>query len=259
MAAFAIVLRRLRRPGEEGRHGAGVAVIMRYTLRLLTLDQLARASGLVCALELERAADPDRYGVWPFEIGLWVGKAATPNYMGRKGDGKSDSARSKTCSSKPTRKANRSRSLWRVARGAVPDSNPTLSTCVPIQTDRPSCASFASTSSVTSAATAPLPILGVDEPIYRRLPAFLIATVDKFASLPWTAQTGALLGGADRYDNAGFYGGADPGQGSAARSATPGARPGDTGRVAPHLRTPRHYGWAVRDCHRGFVRSGRRH
>ncbi len=27
-----------------------------------------------------------RYGDWPFEIGLWVGKAATPNVMGRKGD-----------------------------------------------------------------------------------------------------------------------------------------------------------------------------
>ena len=29
---------------------------------------------------------PERLGTWPFEIGLWVGKAATPNRMGRKGD-----------------------------------------------------------------------------------------------------------------------------------------------------------------------------
>ena len=35
---------------------------MRYTLRLLTLDQLARAAGLVCALELEREDAPERYG-----------------------------------------------------------------------------------------------------------------------------------------------------------------------------------------------------
>ena len=69
---------------------------MRYTLRLLTLDQLARASGLVCALELERVADAARYGEWPFEIGLWVGKAATPNVMGHKGEKRSDSARAKT-------------------------------------------------------------------------------------------------------------------------------------------------------------------
>ncbi len=56
----------------------------------------------------------------------------------------------------------------------------------------------------------PLPILAVDEPIYRRLPAFLIATVDKFASLPWEARTGVLLGGADRYDRGGFLGAAEP-------------------------------------------------
>ncbi|MCH7810856.1 MAG: helicase, partial [Chloroflexi bacterium] len=54
LAAFAMVLRRLRHPGDKGLVGAGVSVIMRYTLRLLTLDQLARAAGLVCALELER-------------------------------------------------------------------------------------------------------------------------------------------------------------------------------------------------------------
>ena len=93
LAALAMVLRRLRNPEHGGRGGAGVSVIMRYTLRLLTLDQLSRAAGLVCALELERAADPYRYGEWPFEIGLWVGKAATPNRMGRKGDGRGDTAR----------------------------------------------------------------------------------------------------------------------------------------------------------------------
>jgi Lhr-like helicase len=52
LAAFAMVLRRLRHPGEEGRAAAGLSVIMRYTLRLLMLDQLARATGLVCALRL---------------------------------------------------------------------------------------------------------------------------------------------------------------------------------------------------------------
>jgi hypothetical protein len=64
-----------------------------------------------------------------------------------------------------------------------------------------------------------LPIVAVDEPLYRRLPAFLIATVDKFASLPWVGQAGALLGGADRADAKGFYGAAEPGR--ATRLATP--------------------------------------
>src|SRR5713226_7110368 len=83
LAAFTLVLRRLRNPGLRS---AGVSVLMRYTLRLLTLDQLGRASTLICALELERQNDVEKLGEWPFEIGLWVGQAATPNRMGYKGD-----------------------------------------------------------------------------------------------------------------------------------------------------------------------------
>ena len=53
-------------------------------------------------------------------------------------------------------------------------------------------------------------ILSVDEPICRRLPCFLIATVDKFAALPWTGKTGALFGLVNRYDAEGFYGPCQP-------------------------------------------------
>ena len=45
-----------------------------------------------------------------------------------------------------------------------------------------------------------LPILAVDEPIYRRLPCFMIATVDKFAAMPWTGEVGAFFGRVERYD-----------------------------------------------------------
>lgn len=95
LAAFTLVLRRLR---NESIESAGVSVLMRYTLRLLTLDQLGRAATLICALEQERMADVTKLGEWPFEIGLWVGKAATPNVMGKKGDNNKDSARAKTIS-----------------------------------------------------------------------------------------------------------------------------------------------------------------
>ena len=57
LAALIIAHRRLT---ASGVLGAGVAVIMRYTLRLLTLDQLARAAGVVCALELMRTDDNHR-------------------------------------------------------------------------------------------------------------------------------------------------------------------------------------------------------
>ena len=62
----------------------------------------------------------------------------------------------------------------------------------------------------------PLPILAVDEPIYRRLPCFLIATVDKFAAMPWTGQVGGFFGRVDRYDQHGFYGPCEPDRGPAA-------------------------------------------
>jgi hypothetical protein len=39
-----------------------------------------------------------------------------------------------------------------------------------------------------------LPVLVVDEEIYRLLPALLISTVDKFAQLPWRGQTQMLFG-----------------------------------------------------------------
>lgn len=93
LAAFTLVLRRLKHPGIQS---AGVSVLMRYTLRLLTLDQLERASRLICALELERQKSPEKLGSWPFEIGLWVGQSATPNKLGKRGDKDEHSARDHT-------------------------------------------------------------------------------------------------------------------------------------------------------------------
>ena len=56
-----------------------------------------------------------------------------------------------------------------------------------------------------------LPILAVDEPIYRRLPCFMIATVDKFAAMPWTGEVGQFFGRVQRYDDRhGFYGPCQP-------------------------------------------------
>jgi hypothetical protein len=213
LAAFAMVLRRLRHPGDKGLEGSGVSVIMRYTLRLLTLDQLARAAGLVCALDLEREANTGRYGQWPFEIGLWVGKAATPNLLGRKGDKRSDSARSKVRQFKNDPKGKPSPIPLQNCPWCSTRFEPDSFTLLP-NDDQPSelrivCINF----ECDFTGDRPLPIVAVDEPIYRRLPAFLLATVDKFAALPWTGPSGVLLGGADRYDQSGFYGAAEPGSG----------------------------------------------
>ncbi len=212
LAAFTLVLRRLRNPGLAS---AGVSVLMRYTLRLLTLDQLGRAATLLCALELERQADVEKLGPWPFEIGLWVGQAATPNRMGQKGDANPYTARARAIAYKnDDRKPSPipiencpwcGEKFTRNSFSLVPHPDHPTDLRV-VCTSRKPCA-FKGTNA--------LPIVAVDEPIYRRLPCFLIATVDKFANLPWVGETGALLGRVERYDKGGFYGPCDPGVGNA--------------------------------------------
>ena len=214
LAAFAMVLRRLRHLDDGGRTGAGVSVIMRYTLRLLTLDQLGRAAGLVCALELERRKEAGRFGEWPFEIGLWVGKAGTPNRLGERGDGRSDSARSKVSQYKNNPQGKPAPIPLESCPWCGENFRPESFTLLP-NSDHPAelriaCANW----ECDFSGDTPLPIVAVDEPLYRRLPAFLIATVDKFASLPWVGESGALLGGADRHDEGGFYGAAEPRRGN---------------------------------------------
>ena len=211
LAAFTLVLRRLRNPGIGS---AGLTVLMRYTLRLLTLDQLGRAASLICALELEREKDVEKLGEWPFEIALWVGRAATPNVMGKKGDKFRESARAKTITYK-----NDDRKPSPIPLEACPWCGSKFSrnsfTLSP-NADRPTnlvvkCANRDCEFSGRSGRA--LPIVAVDEPIYQRLPCFMIATVDKFAAMPWTGEVGKFFGKVQRYDNFGFYGPCTPGIG----------------------------------------------
>ena len=202
LAAFTLVLRRLENPGIAS---AGLSVLMRYTLRLLTLDQLGRAATLICALELERQQDTDKLGEWPFEIGLWVGKAATPNVMGDKGDNNPDSARAKTIAKK-----NDDRKPSPIPLEECPWCgekfkansfqllpNTDTPTDLRVQCLNRNCDFTRGRS---------LPILAVDQPIYRRLPCFMIATIDKFAAMPWTGEVGGFFGRVNRFDKNGFYG-----------------------------------------------------
>ena len=70
-----------------GRSGEyGVAVLMRYTLRLLTIQQFQRATALICACEIIRRGDEKKWGKEPFRIGLWVGQKTTPNTNAQAGE-----------------------------------------------------------------------------------------------------------------------------------------------------------------------------
>ena len=218
LAAFQIVYRRLTNPDWLG---SGVCVIMRYTLRLLTLDQLGRAAAMICALELLRRSpewqknDQPRLGLSPIEIGLWVGSAATPNLIGGRGEQDSHGRHAYT-------KVNRFRKSGREAPApikecpwcATPFGKDTfhvvgkrmLINCENIDCD-------------FSAENGGLPVLAVDEEIYNRLPAFIVGTVDKFASLPRRGEVGRFFDNVDRVSvdkdpkHLRFYGADEPGVG----------------------------------------------
>ncbi len=211
LAAFTLVLRRLRNPGITS---AGLSVLMRYTLRLLTLDQLGRAAALICALELERQQDVTKLGAWPFEIGLWVGMAATPNRMGAVNDKSRESARAKTITYKNDDRNPSPIPLeecpWcgekftKDSFQLVPNpENPTNLQVRCLNQDRHNKKDIQCD---FAKQRLDLPILAVDEPIYRRLPCFMIATVDKFAAMPWTGEVGGFFGRVSRGDSEGFYG-----------------------------------------------------
>jgi hypothetical protein len=190
-----------------------VTVIMRYTLRLLTLDQLARAAGVICALELIRGEPAyidgghRLLGDWPIEIGLWVGSDASPNRLGGRGDTGDHTAVTRV-----------RRFAARGGRAPAPiKSCPWCGTpfgrqsfqCVPNMVTPRNLEIRCANPDCDFTGNRALPVLTVDEPIYRRLPASLVATVDKFAGLPWVGECGAFFGHVDHFEeDVGFYGAA---------------------------------------------------
>jgi hypothetical protein len=184
LAAFTIAYRRLQSPGHSG-----VDILMRYTLRLLTIQQFERSSAMITALESIRRKDP-RLGNNPISIGVWLGRATTPNKKEdavkdfRKG-GKIDSDNSNPflISRCPSCGAQigfaKKRGLW----VGIQENKPAKS-IVFVCPDR-TC-EFSSTNN-------PLPIFITDEEVYENRPTYVLATVDKFARLAWVPEARAIF------------------------------------------------------------------
>ena len=177
LVAFTILLRRIR-----DRDAAGTAVIMRYTLRLLTIQQFERATMLMCSLERVRQTEGN-LGSRPFSIGLWVGPRCYPRI--------------------PSPEARKS--LRDLA------SNRELTEKNPVQlTQCPWCGSDMDESNyavirppderLRIACGSPncdfkdgLPAYVVDEDVYRVRPELLLGTVDKFAMMAWNENVRKLF------------------------------------------------------------------
>lgn len=200
VAAFTMAIRRFQ--GNLGGYDAarGLAVIMRYTLRLLTLQQFQRATVLMCAMEVLRRqwnADGDQsLGEYPFTIGLWVGNKVTPGTTKASHKAIKDVRDPNTFSAGGSSPAQLTSCPW---CGTDIDPGRDIEVNIhKLQTaiycgDKKARCEFSKGKS--SGYPHPgLPALVVDEEIYHRPPSMMIATVDKFAMMAWRGETRTLFG-----------------------------------------------------------------
>ena len=201
LTAFTIAVRR-RQPAYAGMDGnAGLVVLMRYTLRLLTIQQFERAATLICAAETLRRADEATWGSEPFRIGLWGGGRVTPNHTDDAADWLAQQRRGRAMATRGQGSPHQLTTCpWcgtKIEAGRDISVEPvyrrTLVICPNVECPFSEIGGF-----VLPADRKGLPVLVVDEEIYRHPPALLIATVDKFAQLPWKGETAALFGRVSR-------------------------------------------------------------
>lgn len=200
VAAFTMAIRRMQ--GNLGGYDGsrGLAVIMRYTLRLLTLQQFQRATALICAMEVlrrEALAKGDKsLGTEPFTIGLWVGNKVTPGTTedshraiqdirnpGRYNAGAASPAQLTSCP-------------WcgsEVAPGRDVEVDKVRGRTFVYCGDKKGHCDFSKGKS-SKLPHAGIPVLVVDEEIYHHPPTMMIATVDKFAMMAWRGQVRTLFG-----------------------------------------------------------------
>jgi hypothetical protein len=190
LAALTILYRRIQ--GEATWNWemyGGTAVIMRYTLRLLTTQQYERAASMICACDLIRRKNEKDLGYETISIGLWVGGASTPN--------SDEKAINEFNHLVNHRNATYNFVVMKCPCCAAQIGNEGIDTVkglkqvgegknrrIVFQCDNKYCDYH----------DIPLPLQVVDEQIYQSPPTLLLGTVDKFAMIPWKENTGKLFG-----------------------------------------------------------------
>jgi hypothetical protein len=186
LTAFSLFYRRLRDPAD-----AGVDVLMRYTLRLLTAQQFQRASALICAMEHLRQRDEESLGYDEFSIGLWLGGSVSPN--------RREDARAALRDLKRGDDENVfvvMRCPWCAAQmGQLKYTPPggKQKTVVSGYTESDGTVKFHCPDTRCDFARH-LPLYVIDEDIYETRPSLVIGTVDKFAQLAWQPEARRLFG-----------------------------------------------------------------
>lgn len=180
LIAFLAFYRRLHFPSS----GAGTAVLMRYTLRLLTTQQFVRAARMIFAMERIRRENPVDLGRQPFSLGLWAGGALSPNTL------------------------DQAEKILERIRGGIEDAKQALvlHQCPWCDTALDPFHGYELTSTTFGfkcgneqcdfggRGADVLPADVVDESLYQNPPTLLFSTIDKYARLAWDERPSAFLG-----------------------------------------------------------------
>jgi hypothetical protein len=185
LIAFLLFYRRLK----YGDRGAGVCTIMRYTLRLLTIQQFQRAAALICACDAIRlgyflpSLIDSNFGDIPFSLGLWVGKDSTPNNVQAAAESLAqDEAPNRPDQLKYCPMHPQARLRWK----AIESRNTVYATC-PI----PDC--------IWHNQDSPVPVFTMDTDIYNKCPSLVLGTIDKFAQVARRKEARSLFGNFGQY------------------------------------------------------------
>ena len=196
LTAFTIFHRRLTNP-----KNGGTAVMMRYTLRLLTSQQFTRAATLICACEKIRRDEgknqPSRYylGDEEISIGLWIGGDHVPNTnkkateeLEKLTDGSSDLKGRKDKHNKfqvlkcpwcGTKMVQDFKDGAKIGRWGYKSANKRF---------------YLSCTQEGCEFEKRLPIQIIDEELYKKPPTLLFGTVDKFAMMAWKKDVASFFG-----------------------------------------------------------------
>lgn len=201
LTAFTIISRRILNEDNAD----GVAVIMRYTLRLLTAQQFERATKLILSLDFLRKQfknkDEYYFSDTPISIGMWVGASSTPNSF-------NDAKRIYESISQNLVRANTGQNHDIQKANKFPIENCSWCGCKIISKNKFNFFEqgyHATTNSFkikcinnTCTFSNELPIYFVDDKIYDTPPTLLFATVDKFAMISHREEAHKLFNSVDK-------------------------------------------------------------
>ncbi len=197
LMAFVIANRRLRINDTDAyNRDGGVTAILRYTLRLLTTQQRDRITKMVLAAEILREQEVPKYGKEPISIGFWVGGGVTPNTFEELKEDPEDPQKTRTARSK---KNLIYKQLLTCPFCGKPLSEENFYIDIPTKSVSIYCSDeHCMFYRYKPGRKMKIPVYLVDEEIYAKCPTIILSTVDKFARLPWAAETNALFGRVDR-------------------------------------------------------------